>query len=237
MDWLERTDLLVGSQGLEKLQKAHVLVAGMGGVGSWAAEMLVRAGVGEITLVDGDDVKPSNRNRQLPALSSTQFKAKVEVMANRLLDINPELVLHPINCFITEQEIIELLQTPYDYVLDAIDSLTPKVLLIAYTLQKGTPVISSMGAGGKLDPALVQVADISKSYNCKLARMVRKRLNKFDIKSGFQVVFSPEMVQKEHLLFVDDEPNKKTTVGTISYMPALFGIIAASTIVRSILSK
>ncbi|PTN27608.1 tRNA threonylcarbamoyladenosine dehydratase, partial [Desulfonatronum sp. SC1] len=144
----------------------------------------------------------------------------------------PELVLHPINCFITEQEIIELLKTPFDYVLDAIDSLTPKVLLIAYTLQKGTPVISSMGAGGKLDPALVQVADISKSYNCKLARMVRKRLNKFEIKSGFQVVFSPEMVQKEHLLFVDDEPNKKTTVGTISYMPALFGIIAASTIVR-----
>lgn len=237
MEWLERTGLLVGSQGLEKLQNAHVLVAGMGGVGSWAAEMLVRAGLGQITLVDGDVIKPSNRNRQLPALSSTHDKPKVEVMKDRLLDINPKLEVHTINCFIEEQQIKALLQTPFDYVFDAIDSLTPKVVLIASTMQKNIPLISSMGAGGKLDPAQVQVADISKSYNCKLARMVRKRLNKFNIKSGFQVVFSPETVQKDHLLFVDDEPNKKTTVGTISYMPALFGLFAASVIVRNIISK
>ncbi len=234
MEWSSRTELLLENEGFEKLKKAHVLIAGLGGVGAYAAEMLVRAGIGEITIVDGDLVQPSNRNRQLAALYSTQFKPKVEVMTQRLLDINPELVIHPLNLFLTLDEIPALLENKYDYVVDAIDSLSPKVFLIAHTLRAGHKLISSMGAGGKLDPSKVLIDDIAKSYHCKLARMIRKRLNKFNIKSGFDVVFSPEPVKKEHVIFVEDERNKRTTVGTISYMPALFGLLAASKVIREL---
>lgn len=234
MEWSSRTELLLEKEGLEKLMKAHILVVGMGGVGSYAAEMLVRAGIGEITIIDGDLVQPSNRNRQLPALCSTQFKPKVEVMAHRLLDVNPELIIHPMQLFLTEDAMPELLETKFDYVVDAIDSLSPKVFLIVHSIRTKQRLISSMGAGGKLDPAKVTVDDISKSYHCKLARMIRKRLTKFNIKSGFDVVYSPEPVKKEHVIFVEGEKNKKTTVGTISYMPALFGIMAASKVIREL---
>lgn len=236
MEWSSRTELLLENEGFEKLKKAHVLIAGLGGVGAYAAEMLVRAGIGEITIVDGDLVQPSNRNRQLAALYSTQFKPKVEVMTQRLLDINPKLVIHPLNLFLTLDEIPALLENKYDYVVDAIDSLSPKVFLIAHTLRAGHKLISSMGAGGKLDPSKVLIDDIAKSYHCKLARMIRKRLNKFNIKSGFDVVFSPEPVKKEHVIFVEDERNKRTTVGTISYMPALFGLLAASKVIRELIT-
>ncbi len=234
MEWLSRTELLLGKEGIEKLQQAHVLVAGVGGVGSYAAEMIVRAGIGEITLIDADVVKPSNRNRQLPALSSTEDQLKVDVMARRLLDINPYVKVNKIDYFIRQELIPDILNQKLDYVVDAIDSLSPKVFLIVHTLQKQIPLISSMGAGGKMDPSKVQIADISESYNCKLARMIRKRLTKFDIKKGFDVVFSPEEVNKDHVIFVEDEQNKKTTVGTISYMPALFGIMAASQVIRKL---
>ena len=234
MEWLSRTELLLGKEGIEKLQKAHVLVAGVGGVGSYAAEMIVRAGVGEVTLIDADVVKPSNRNRQLPALSSTEDQLKVDVMARRLLDINPYVKINKIDYFIRQELIPEILNQKLDYVVDAIDSLSPKVFLIVRTLEREIPLISSMGAGGKLDPAQVRLADISESYNCKLARMIRKRLTKFGIKKGFEVVFSPEEVNKDHVIFVEDEQNKKTTVGTISYMPALFGIMAASQVIRKL---
>jgi tRNA A37 threonylcarbamoyladenosine dehydratase len=234
MEWLSRTELLLGKAGIEKLQKAHVLVAGVGGVGSYAAEMIVRAGIGEITLIDADVVKASNRNRQLPALSSTEDQLKVDVMARRLLDINPYVKINKIDYFIRQELIPEILNQKLDYVVDAIDSLSPKVFLIVHTLQREIPLISSMGAGGKMDPAQVKLADISESYNCKLARMIRKRLTKFNIKKGFEVVFSPEEVNKDHVIFVADEQNKKTTVGTISYMPALFGIMAASQVIRKL---
>lgn len=234
MEWLSRTELLLGKEGIEKLQKAHVLVAGVGGVGSYAAEMIVRAGIGEITLIDADVVKPSNRNRQLPALSSTEDQLKVDVMARRLLDINPYVKINKIDYFIKQELIPQVLNQKLDYVVDAIDSLSPKVFLIVHTLQKKIPLISSMGAGGKMDPMQVKMADISESYNCKLARMIRKRLTKFGIKKGFEVVFSPEEVNKDHVIFVEDEQNKKTTVGTISYMPALFGIMAASQVIRKL---
>lgn len=234
MEWLSRTELLLGKAGIEKLQKAHVLVAGVGGVGSYAAEMIVRAGIGEITLIDADVVKASNRNRQLPALSSTEDQLKVDVMARRLLDINPYVKINKIDYFIKQELIPEVLNQKLDYVVDAIDSLSPKVFLIVHTLQREIPLISSMGAGGKMDPAQVKMADISESYNCKLARMIRKRLTKFGIKKGFEVVFSPEEVNKDHVIFVADEQNKKTTVGTISYMPALFGILAASQVIRKL---
>lgn len=234
MEWLSRTELLLGKEGIEKLQKAHVLVAGVGGVGSYAAEMIVRAGIGEITLIDADVVKPSNRNRQLPALSSTEDQLKVDVMARRLLDINPYIKINKIDFFIKQELIPQVLNQKLDYVVDAIDSLSPKVFLIVHTLQKEIPLISSMGAGGKMDPMQVKMADISESYNCKLARMIRKRLTKFGIKKGFEVVFSPEAVNKDHVIFVEDEQNKKTTVGTISYMPALFGIMTASQVIRKL---
>ncbi len=224
----------MGKAGIEKLQQAHVLVAGVGGVGSYAAEMIVRAGIGEITLIDADVVKASNRNRQLPALSSTEDQLKVDVMARRLLDINPYVKINKIDYFIKQELIPDILNQKLDYVVDAIDSLSPKVFLIVHTLQNEIPLISSMGAGGKMDPAQVQIADISESYNCKLARMIRKRLTKFGIKKGFEVVFSPEEVNKDHVIFVEDEQNKKTTVGTISYMPALFGIMAASQVIRKL---
>src|SRR5690606_18285910 len=152
MEWLSRTELLLGKAGIEKLQKAHVLVAGVGGVGSYAAEMIVRAGIGEITLIDADVVKPSNRNRQLPALSSTEDQLKVDVMARRLLDINPYVKINKIDYFIRQELIPEILNQKLDYVVDAIDSLSPKVFLIVHTLQREIPLISSMGAGGKMDP-------------------------------------------------------------------------------------
>jgi tRNA threonylcarbamoyladenosine dehydratase len=234
MEWLSRTELLLGKDGIEKLQKAHVMVAGIGGVGAYAAEMIVRAGIGEITLIDDDVVKPSNRNRQLPALCSTEDQLKVDVMARRLLDINPSVKINKIDYFIRQELIPEILNQKPDYVVDAIDSLSPKVFLIVRTLQREIPLISSMGAGGKMNPFQVKLADISESYNCKLARMIRKRLTKFNIKKGFEVIFSPEEVNKDHIIFVEDEQNKKTTVGTISYMPALFGILAASQVIRKL---
>ncbi|HHU58438.1 MAG TPA: tRNA threonylcarbamoyladenosine dehydratase [Bacteroidales bacterium] len=235
MEWLSRTALLLGEEKLEKLKKTHVLVAGVGGVGSFAAEMLVRAGIGSLSIVDADVVKPSNRNRQLPALSSTEDKLKVEVMAQRLLDINPQLKIYTHPIFLKDEGIPALLNSAnYDYVVDAIDSLTPKVFLIVHTMNKKIPLISSMGAGGKLDPSQVRITDVSKSYNCKLARMLRKRLSKFQLKKGFDVVFSPEEVDKAHVVFVEDEQNKKTTGGTISYMPALFGLLAASQVIRNL---
>jgi tRNA A37 threonylcarbamoyladenosine dehydratase len=237
MEWNSRTELLLEKEGLAKLQRAHVLVVGLGGVGAYAAEMLVRAGIGEITIIDGDVVQPSNRNRQLAALCSTQYKPKVEVMIDRLLDINPDLIIHPMHIFLTGEVMPELLQTKFDYVVDAIDSISPKVFLIVHTMNAKYPLISSMGAGGKFDPAKVVVDDISKSYHCKLARMIRKRLTKFDVKTGFDVVYSPESVKKEHVIFVEGERNKKTTVGTISYMPALFGLYAASKVIRELTGR
>lgn len=234
MDWLERTELLIGKENVAKLNQSHVLVAGMGGVGSWCAEMLVRAGIGELTIIDGDVVQPSNRNRQLPALESTQGMPKTEVMTERLKAINPDVVIHPRHFFHTGEDFEELLQQTFDYVVDAIDSLSPKVLLIAAAMQHNRRLISSMGAGGKLNPEKAEITDISKSYHCKLARMVRKRLTKFNIKTGFDVVFSPEPVHKSAVVPTEGEHNKITTVGTISYMPALFGLLAASKVIREL---
>lgn len=237
MEWQSRTELLLGKKQLEKLQNAHVLVAGVGGVGAYAIEMLVRAGVGEITMVDADVIKSSNRNRQLIALTSTEGKSKVEIMRDRVLDINPLIKINIKHEFLKDAKIPALFETPYDYVIDAIDSLSPKTYFIVNCLKSNIPLVSSMGAGGKLDPLKVQICDISKSYHCKLAKMVRKRLSKFEIKKGFDVVFSPEPTFPENVIFIEDEENKKTTVGTISYMPTLFGILAASKVIRELIAK
>ena len=235
MHWLERTQLLIGAEKLEKLKLSHVLVVGLGGVGAYAAEQLCRAGVGEMTIVDGDSIHLTNINRQIPALKSTLDKPKAEVMGNRLLDINSELKLHVIQEYIRDDRMKEILLNKYDYVVDAIDTLSPKIFLIYDCLRNGHRLVSSMGSGGKLDPSRIQVADISESYNCPLARILRKRLHRLGVNDGFKVVFSSEVVPENAMIPCENEPNKKTTVGTISYIPPVFGCFMASVVVRDLI--
>ena len=236
MNWLDRTELLFGPEKLEKLKHAHVLVVGLGGVGAYAAEQLCRAGIGKMTIVDGDVVETTNRNRQLPALISNIGKPKAEILAGRFWDINPDIELKVINDYITEDEIIELLKSnDFDYVVDAIDTLAPKVSLVYHSVQMGLRVASSMGAGGKTDPMKVQIADISKTHNCKLARIFRKRLAKLGIIKGVKVVFSPEDIEKTAVR-VETSRNKKSTVGTISYMPPIFGCFLSCIVIRDLVS-
>jgi tRNA A37 threonylcarbamoyladenosine dehydratase len=233
-NWLERTELLLGKAAVERLKNKHVLVVGLGGVGAYAAEMIARSGVGRMTIVDGDTVSISNINRQLPALHSLVGRSKAEVMAERLRDINPVIQLTVVNEFIKDERMVQLLENNYDYVVDAIDTLSPKVFLICHSVRLGLKIISSMGSGGKTDPTKLQIADISKTYNCKLARAIRKRLHRKGIDKGVTVVFSTELTDKAAVVEVDDEENKKSTVGTISYMPAMFGIFCASKVVRDL---
>ncbi|HNZ70975.1 MAG TPA: tRNA threonylcarbamoyladenosine dehydratase [Prolixibacteraceae bacterium] len=235
MNWLDRTELLIGPQNIEKLKSAHILVVGLGGVGAYAAEMLCRAGIGQLTIVDGDNVELTNINRQLPALHSNLEKRKTSVMAERLKDINPDIELTIIDEYIRDERMIEILDGNFDYVVDAIDTLAPKTFLIYHSVQKGLRIVSSMGSGGKFNPELVKSSDISKSYNCNLARMLRKRLSKLGIKKGVKVVFSPEEVD-EKAIRLEEGTNKKSTVGTISYMPPLFGCHIASVVIRDLVT-
>ena len=235
--WLSRTELLIGKPKLDKLQQAHVLVVGMGGVGSFAAEFICRAGVGQMTIVDGDVVDPSNRNRQLPALATTHGQSKADVMGERLLAINPDLKLTIKHEFITPDTAADLLSQHYDYVVDAIDSLTPKLTLICAAKARKLKIISSMGAGGKLDPTHLKVVDISKTYNCPFAQFIRIRLRKLGIHRGVKVVFSPEVVIKESLMFTDGSNYKKSAYGTISYLPAAFGGVCASVVIRNLIHE
>ncbi len=235
-NWQERTKLLFGEEKLKRLQQSHVLIVGLGGVGAYAAEQIVRAGVGEVTIVDGDRVHPGNRNRQLAALVSTEGMEKALVMQQRLLDINPDLKIHVVNEYIRDERMIEILSHPYDYVVDAIDTLAPKIFLLYHSLQKGHRVASSMGAGGKTDPSMVQIADISKSHNDNLARILRKRLHRLGVFEGIKVVFSPELVDNSAIILTENEQNKITTVGTVSYMPAIFGNFISSIVIRDLIS-
>lgn len=236
-NWLERTDLLLGKEKLAALQHAHVLVVGVGGVGAYAAEMIVRAGVGHITIADADLVSASNINRQLVALHSTIGRQKCEVLAERLRDINPAIELHMVNRFIKDDETDALLDSAkFDYVVDAIDTLSPKLALIKGSLERGIPLVSSMGAGAKTDPTLMEIKDISKTHHCPLAHMLRKRLHKIGINRGFRAVFSPEPI-REGAMILCEEQNKKSNVGTISYIPALFGIGCASVVVRDLIGE
>lgn len=236
-NWLERTELLLGSEKLNRLRNAHVLVVGVGGVGAYAAEMVARAGIGELTIADADVVGLSNINRQLVALHSTVGKQKCEILAARLLDINPELKLHTVNRFIKDDETDALLDSAkFDYVVDAIDTLSPKLALIKGALDRGIPLVSSMGAGAKTDPTLMEIKDISKTHHCPLAHMLRKRLHKIGIKRGFRAVFSPEPI-REGAMILCEEQNKKSNVGTISYIPALFGIGCASVVIRDLIGE
>lgn len=234
-EWLERTELMFGEEGLRRLREGNVLVVGVGGVGAYAAEMLARAGVGRMTIVDGDVVSRSNRNRQLIALVSTEGERKVDVLARRLRDINPEIELRCIGEYLRDERTVEVLESErYDCVVDAIDTLAPKVFLIQQAHERGIEVVSSMGSGGKLDPMQVRIDDIEKSDYCKLARMVRKRLHRLGIRRGITVVYSPEVVPPERLVLTWGERNKKSNVGTVSYMPAIFGCCMAAHVIKRI---
>ncbi|MBQ8224054.1 MAG: tRNA threonylcarbamoyladenosine dehydratase [Bacteroides sp.] len=231
--WKQRTALLLGEEKMERLRQSHVLIVGLGGVGAYAAEMICRAGVGQMTLVDADTVQPSNINRQLPALHSTVGAAKVEVLATRLKDINPELQLEIFPMFLKDENIPQLLDAAhYDFVVDAIDTLAPKCYLIAETLKRCIKLISSMGAGAKSDITQVRFADLWDTYHCGLSKAVRKRLQKMGIKRKIPVVFSTEQADVAAVLLTDDEQNKKSTCGTISYMPAVFGCYLAEYVIK-----
>lgn len=225
---------MFGKKGLERLKNAAVLIVGVGGVGAYAAEMLVRAGIGKMVIADSDTVSESNINRQLVALHSTIGRAKTEVLSERLYDINPKLDLRVVNEYIKDEKTDQILDSDhFDYVVDAIDTLSPKLALIKGCMDRGIPIVSSMGAGAKTDPTKMEICDISKTHHCPLAHMLRKRLHKIGIRKGFKAVFSAEP-PKEGAMILCEERNKKSNVGTVSYLPALFGIGCASVVIRDL---
>lgn len=232
-NWLERTELLIGKDAIDTLKNAHILVVGLGGVGSYAAETMVRSGVGKITLVDGDEVDPTNKNRQLQALDSTVGKSKAYVLRDRFLDINPELEVTVFNQFLDPKPMKQLLKAnKYDFVMDCIDSLTPKISLIITLRTMKCNFISSMGAGGKLDPTKIRIADIKKTKECKFAQQLKKRLKKQGISNRVLCVFSEEIQIPESLQLTDGNYYKKSFYGTIAYMPAMFGMTMAYEVIR-----
>ena len=234
--WQERTALLFKTEGLNNLKNANVLIVGLGGVGSFAAEFLTRAGVGTMTIVDGDVVDITNVNRQLPALHSTVGMPKVHVVGDRLMDINPELKLTRLEEFLSPERAFEIVTPEFDYVLDCIDSVTPKLNLIIAAKRKRVKIISSMGAGGKMDASKVKVSDINNSENCKLARTIRRRLKEHKI-DKVKVVFSSEIQDESSLKMTDGSNFKKSFYGTNSWMPCLFGLHAAETVVKYLLER
>ena len=230
-----RTELLVKKEGIDKLKNAHVLVVGLGGVGGYCAEQLCRAGIGNLTIVDGDTISTTNINRQIIATNDTVGLMKAKVVEQRLHSINPECNITTIAEFIRDDRMIEILKDKnYDYVVDAIDTLSPKVFLIYHCVQMGLKLVSSMGSAGKYDPSLVQVSDVSKSHTCPLAYLVRKRLSRLGVKTGFKVVYSSERIPEDAMI-EDPSTNKRTTIGCISYMPPIFGCVCASVVIRDIL--
>ena len=228
INWKQRTELLLGEDKMARLQSAHVLVVGLGGVGAYAAEMICRAGVGRMTIVDADTVQITNLNRQLPAMHSTLGMFKADVLEARFKDINPDLELKVLPVFLKDENIPDLLDADeYDFIVDAIDTLSPKCYLIYHALQRRIKIVSSMGAGAKSDITQVRFADLWDTYHCGLSKAVRKRLQKMGVKRKVPVVFSTEQADPKAVLLTDDEMNKKSTCGTVSYMPAVFGCYLA----------
>ena len=232
-DWMQRTRLLMGDEKMRRLARAHVLVVGVGGVGAYAAEMLCRAGVGRLTLVDADTVQPTNLNRQLPALHSTLGQPKAEVLAARFRDINPQLLLDVRPVYLTEEDVPALLDDARpDFVVDAIDTLAPKCRLIAEAVRRKVPIVCSMGAGAKTDITQVRFADVWDTYHCGLSKAVRQRLRKMGVRQKVPVVFSTEQANADAVCTVEGERNKKTTCGTVSYLPATFGCYLAEYVIK-----
>lgn len=235
-NWLERTELLIGSEGLEKLRTKNVLVVGLGGIGSYAAEALVRAGIGNITIIDGDEVDATNKNRQLHAMDSTVGIKKTKLMEERLMDINPLLNLKIVERFIEPDEMSLLVNDEkYDFILDCIDSVLPKLNLISMARKNKFNFISAMGAGGKMDVTKIKVADISKTRECKFAQQLRKQLKKIGITDKVLTVYSEEIQKSESLAMTDGSRYKKSFYGTISYMPAMFGLTMAAEVINRLL--
>lgn len=232
-NWLERTELLIGQEALNKLKNAHILVVGLGGVGSYAAETMVRSGIGKITIIDGDDVDPTNKNRQLQALDSTVGERKAFVLRDRFLDINSELEVTVYDQFMTPEAMKALLlEKKFDYVLDCIDSVSPKISLILTLRRMKCKFISCMGAGGKLNPAKIKVADISRTQECQFAQTIKKKLKSVGVKDRILTVFSEEIQIKSSLQLTDGTNFKKSFYGTIAYMPAMFGMTMAAEVIR-----
>lgn len=233
-NWLERTELLITPDHTNLLRKANVLVVGLGGVGSFAAEFLCRAGIGNMTIVDGDVVDLTNTNRQLPALHSTVGQSKAQLMAARMLDINPQLQLKVVQSFLEPHDMEALVGSGFDFVLDCIDSFQPKVELIVCCKDLRVPFISSMGAGGRTKPTEVKVRDILKTRDCPLAQQVRKSLKRRNIRSGFKVVSAQGELIRNSKCLTDGSNYKKSFYGTISYMPALFGLHMAAYVIQKL---
>ena len=241
-DWRERTGMLLGEAALAALETKCVAVVGLGGVGAFAAEMVVRAGVGRMVILDSDRVALSNKNRQLLALDSTLGRPKTEVLRERLLDINPELRLTVIDSYLDESNVAELLPQGIDFLIDAIDTLAPKLALIRHCVENHIPLVSSMGSGAKYDMTRIRITDLSKSFNCPLAYIVRKKLRKMGITKGFKVVFSEELPDGNAIVELTPEEiaatsNKKSQVGTISYLPASFGCACAQAALQYLIGK
>lgn len=238
MIWQERTEMLLGSDALKRLSESRALIVGLGGVGAYAAEMLARAGVGEMVLLDSDVVGETNRNRQLVALASTVGRLKCDVLKERLMDINPEIRITTVPEYLTEANVAELLMSAGrpDVVVDAIDTLSPKIALIQFCLRENLKLVSSMGAGAKKDATKLHVDDISKTFQCPLAHMLRKRLHKLGIREGFKAVFSSELPARESVT-LEESRNKKSQVGTISYMPAVFGCVCAQAAIGELIGS
>lgn len=233
--WLERTALLIGDESIDKLRNARILLVGLGGVGSYAGEFLVRAGIGNITIIDGDVVDPTNINRQMQAVHSTIGLSKAALLRDRFLDINPAIQITAFEKFMEPEDMEQLIiENKYDFILDCIDSVTPKLTLLKIARRTKAKIISSMGAGGKLDPSKIKIGDISTTKECKFAQSVRKRLKRDGIRKGILVVYSEEIQPKEALRLTDGKNYKKSFYGTISYMPALFGLTLASEVIRRI---
>ena len=228
-----RTSLIIGDEGVEKLKNSSVIVFGVGGVGSFAAEAIARAGVGNLTIVDFDEVDITNIKRQLPALHSTVGRYKVDVMKERILDINPNINIKAIREVYNKDTSDSILSEKYDYVVDAIDMVTSKIHLIETCKNKGMDIISSMGMGNKLDPTKIEVPDIHKTTICPLARVMRKELKDRRIKK-LKVVYSTEQpvdLKKKVL------NGKKVTPGSISFVPSVGGLIIASVVVNDLINK
>ncbi|GAB6182003.1 tRNA threonylcarbamoyladenosine dehydratase [Desulfotomaculum defluvii] len=238
-----RTEMLLGEAGLAKLAAAKVIIFGIGGVGSYTVEALARAGIGDLTLVDFDTVDITNINRQLHAMDNTIGEYKVDLMAERIRLINPQAKVIPLRMFYTPEKGDELLTKGYSFVVDAIDNVTGKIDIIQRCYKHNIPVISSMGAGNKLDPGAFRVADISQTSVDPLARVVRRELRKHDIHKGVKVVFSTEPpITPQTPIYKSNadsdtmvKPNKSLAPGSISFVPAAAGLIMAGAVVREII--
>lgn len=232
-DWQQRTVTLIGQDAVTRLKNAHVLVAGVGGVGGYAVETLVRCGIGNLTIIDADNVSESNINRQLVALHSTIGMSKVNILADRCRDINPDISINAVQEFITVDNTSKMIGSDVDFVVDAIDTIAPKISIIKYCLKNKIPIISSMGAGGRIDPAKIGYFDISETREDGLARVVRQRLKKDGIRSGLKVVASLEVPIHSAVIELDEQ-NKRSSLGTTFTVPSMFGIYLGNYVIRKL---